>query len=220
MRKCSDGGPRLGLSIALLCAAAALCQDATDSFSSGRFKWQLGEPILSPAERPTDPCHAVKDPTIVRFEDRWHLFCTIRSQKRTHQIEYTSFKEWAHANTAPRHVLKVSTGYFCAPQVFYFRPHSKWYLLYQASEPSRNPSLQPAFSTSTNIADPSSWTKPALLYKAHPANVKAWIDFWIICDDLKAHLFFTSLDGKMWARRNQASRLSVWLELSNRGVGG
>jgi hypothetical protein len=25
-----------------------------------------------------------------------------------------------------------------------------------------------------------------------------WIDFWVICDATKAHLFFTSLDGQMW----------------------
>jgi hypothetical protein len=28
--------------------------------------------------------------------------------------------------------------------------------------------------------------------------VTAWLDFWVICDDARAHLFFTSLDGKMW----------------------
>src|SRR5439155_11540527 len=31
-----------------------------------------------------------------------------------------------------------------------------------------------------------------------PANVTAWIDFWVICDEARAHLFFTSNDGRMW----------------------
>ena len=31
-----------------------------------------------------------------------------------------------------------------------------------------------------------------------PANIQGWLDFWIICDDSKAHLFFTSLNGRMW----------------------
>src|SRR5262249_28197987 len=36
------------------------------------------------------------------------------------------------------------------------------------------------------------------LYPKHPDNVKEWIDFWVICDAKRAHLFFTSLDGHMW----------------------
>jgi hypothetical protein len=169
---------------------------------SESFRWNVGAPVLSPASRP-DRCYSVKDPTIVRFQNRWHLFCTIRSEKRTHQIEYLSFRDWADANKATRHVLTVSTGYFCAPQVFYFRPHEKWYLVYQANESSRKPSLQPVFSTSTNIAEPASWSAPQLMFKEHPANVKMWIDFWVICDESNAHLFFTSLDGRMWRSEAQ-----------------
>ena len=25
-----------------------------------------------------------------------------------------------------------------------------------------------------------------------------WLDFWVICDEQKAHLFYTSLDGRLW----------------------
>jgi hypothetical protein len=28
--------------------------------------------------------------------------------------------------------------------------------------------------------------------------VSGWLDFWVICDAERAHLFFTSLDGRMW----------------------
>src|SRR5439155_12001191 len=28
----------------------------------------------------------------------------------------------------------VTNGYFCAPQVFWFEPHAKWYMIYQASD--------------------------------------------------------------------------------------
>jgi hypothetical protein len=32
-----------------------------------------------------------------------------------------------------------------------------------------------------------------------PSNgIKSWIDFWVICDRSFAHLFFTTLDGRMW----------------------
>lgn len=186
--------------IAMACVslATALRPTIASPLEPSVFRWEVGDPILSPAERPDDPCRSVKDPSIVRFEDRWHLFCTIRSQKRTHQIEYLNFMTWQEAKTAPRHILKISDGYFCAPQVFFFRPHNKWYLIHQINEPTRKPSLQPAFSTTTNISEPLSWTKPSLLFKEHPTNVTAWIDFWVICDDSKAHLFFTSNNGLMW----------------------
>jgi hypothetical protein len=176
------------------------------AIQSGQFDWTVGPPVLSPADRPVDPCYSVKDPTVVRYNDRWHLFCTIRSQKRSHQIEYLSFGDWKDAAGAQRHVLTITDGYFCAPQVFYFTPHKKWYLIYQASDATRKPSLQPAFSTTNDIGDPTSWTKPVLLFKEHPDNVQMWIDFWVICDEEKAHLFFTSLDGKMWRAETPLDR--------------
>ncbi len=170
---------------------------AIEYLLAGRFQWKTGPPLVAPASRPSDPCHAIKDPTIVRYRGKWHLFHSIRSAERSHQIEYLSFADWKDADKSPRHVLKITDGYFCAPQVFYFAPHKKWYLLYQAFAQGRKPGLQPAFSTTTTIADPASWTKPVLLFKRSPP-VKMWIDFWIICDARNAHLFFTSLDGKMW----------------------
>jgi len=180
----------------LLCLGSASAD--TPSALSAEFKWTVGAPLLSPAARPDDPCDSVKDPTIVFHEGRWHLFTTIRSRKRSHQIEYLSFKDWPEASTAKRHVLTFNPGYFCAPQVFYFTPHKKWYLLHQMADASRKLSLQPAVSTSENIADPKSWSTAQMLFKTHPENVTAWIDFWIICDDAKAHLFFTGNNGLMW----------------------
>jgi hypothetical protein len=184
-------------------------EEAINRLLTGQFKWTVGAPLVSAANRPEDPCFSMKDPTIVRYNNRWHLFSTIRSPKRTHQIEYISFTDWKEANMAPRHILKVTDGYFCAPQVFYFAPHKKWYLIYQATDPARTVALQPAYSTTDNIADPTSWTSPNMLYAAHPDNVKMWIDFWVICDETRAHLFFTSLDGQMWRAETKLSDFPV-----------
>jgi hypothetical protein len=193
--------------LAGLAGAASPQADRDETWlKNGEFRWTVDAPVLAAADRPADPCYSVKDPTIVRYNDRWHLFCTIRSQKRTHQIEYLSFADWSEAAAAKRHILTITDGYFCAPQVFYFTPRRKWYLIYQATEPSRKPALQPAFSTTTDLSDPSSWTKPEFLFEKHPDNVAMWIDFWIICDDAKAHLFFTSLDGQMWRSETPLDR--------------
>jgi len=170
---------------------------AAFDFLAGRFSWTVGPPLVSPAVRPDDPCDSIKDPTVVFYKGRWHLFCTIRSKVRTHQIEYLSFSDWKNANAAQRHILTVSDGYFCAPEVFYFSPHKKWYLIYQAPNETKTGN-GPTYSTTANIEDPASWSKPSPFYQEKPKNVKGWIDFWVICDDAKAHLFFTSLDGQMW----------------------
>ena len=135
------------------------------------YHWKLSAPLIGPADRPADPCHAIKDPSVVFHDGKWHVFATIRSQKRTHQIEYLSFTDWSRADAAERHVLTLTDGYFCAPQVFYFTPHKKWYLVYQVSDPARTPQLQPAFSTTTDLADPKSWTKPTLLFDHDPEGV-------------------------------------------------
>ena len=192
----------IGLVMALPLAATTQPSFLAD----GRFQWRCGPPVQSQMVPTNDPCFSVKDPTVVRYNGRWHLFATIRSEKRTHQIEYSSFADWQDAATAERHILSFNPGYFCAPQVFYFTPHRKWYLLHQASDGSRPVALQPAFSTSERIDDPTAWSMPQLLYDEHPANVKGWIDFWIICDADKAHLFFTSNNGLMWRAETSLAR--------------
>lgn len=192
------------IALAAGCPLAATAQPS--ALADGHFQWGCGPPVQAAIERTNDPCFSVKDPTIVRYEYRWHLFTTIRSEKRTHQIEYSSFGDWKDAVAATRHLLSFNPGYFCAPQVFYFTSHRKWYLLHQASDPGRPVALQPAFATSENIDDPASWSAPQFLYDEHPANVKGWIDFWIICDAAKAHLFFTSNNGLMWRAETSFDR--------------
>lgn len=181
-----------------LLPAATRAADPPQPLLSPPYSWSLSPPLVSPADRPADPCHAVKDPSVVFHAGKWHLFATIRSRKRTHQIEYLSFADWAKADAAPRHVLVVTDGYFCAPQVFFFTPHNKWYLVYQVTDPARKPRLQPAFSTTTDLADPESWSKPTPMFATDPEGVRGWIDFWVICDGTHARLFFTSNDGRMW----------------------
>ena len=168
----------------------------------GRFSWRLGPPLVEPVQPEGDICYSVKDPSIVFYQERWHLFCTVRGQKRTHQIEYLSFQDWQEANRARRVRLQNHEGFFCAPEVFYFTPHKKWYLICQASDPSWDPKYGAAFATTENLADPASWSHLKPL-RARPADGKAGLDFWIICDDKHAHLFFTTLDGRLWREETQ-----------------
>ena len=134
--------PRVGITMVALVFICASAVCFGDDVLGGRFAWRCGPPLVEPVERPQDPCYSVKDPSIVFFKDRWHLFCTIRSRVRTHQIEYLTFPDWPEAKSAEHHVMKLSNGYFCAPQVFYFTPHRKWYMILQIMDPNA-----PAFAS-------------------------------------------------------------------------
>ena len=183
----------------------------TDRASGGlnnNLRWTCGLPILQPRPSNEEDWISVKDPSIVRYRNNWHLFCTVRGRKRTHAIVYLSFSEWKDASKAEFHLLQCSNGFFCAPQVFYFTPQQRWYLICQASDEKWSPTYQAAHSTSKDIADPASWT-PLRPLGAKPANDNSGLDFWVICDDVNAYLFFTTLDGHMWHEQTLLSNFPL-----------
>jgi len=119
----------------------------------GEFRWTYGPAVLEGRAMDGVEFVSVKDPSIVREGDKWHLFCTVRGPKRTHAIVYLNFREFSDANRTPRHILPCHTGYFCAPQVFYFTPHKKWYLICQAADEAwGEPAYRPAYSTTENVS--------------------------------------------------------------------
>lgn len=179
-------------------------------WESSDFRWTVSDPILAlDADRlppsPEHPWIAVKDPSIVRFEDRWHLFATLRKDKEGEgriRIGYTSFGEWDQAQAAQWSVLELTNDYHGAPQIFFFEPEGLWYLVYQAADSTRELPYGPCYSTNPRLDDPAGWTKPQPLYQV-PEGQNAGLDFWVICDSSRAYLFFTTLDGKM--RRAETS---------------
>jgi hypothetical protein len=183
-----------------------------DGLLAGRFRWEISDPLVRPVESADDTYYSVKDPSVVFHNGKWHLFCTVRGLNRSHQIEYLSFPDRASTGTAQRQILTMHQGFFCAPQVFYFAPHEKWYLICQASDDAWEPKYGAAYATTSDIADPDSWSKLRPL-GAKPADGKAGLDFWIICDDAKAHLFFTTLDGRMWREETSLANFPTgWSE--------
>jgi hypothetical protein len=177
---------------------------AITNLLAGRFQWTVSQPLLGPLQRPDALTYAIKDPSIVFHEGRWHLFCSVRSSKLYAQMEYLTFEDLKDPQPSKREILKVHSGHCGAPQVFYFRPHQRWYLICQASGDSWTPNDIAAYSTSTNINDPESW-RPLAPLEQQWADGKRGLDFWVICDDAKAHLFFTTLDGRMWREETSLS---------------
>jgi hypothetical protein len=161
------------------------------------FEWTSSEPLVKPpADAPQ--IFGVKDPTIVFHDGRYHVFMTTAG-KSGWGIAYTSFATWDEAPTAPIVMLDkspIGPGYRAAPQVYYFAPQKLWYLIFQGGDP--------LYSTTTNLADPMSWTPPKPFYPTIPQSVKdekgnaSWLDFWNICDDKKCHLFFTNDNGSFF----------------------
>ena len=161
--------------------------------------WEYTAPLIAPENRDSNPSRAQKDPTVVFYGGKWHVFMTVKLPGRS-AIEYCSFKKWEDADRSERTILKVSNSdYYCAPQVFYFAPHKKWYLIYQMGVPGAS-KMWVAYSTTANIADPHSWTQamPMLDGRENDPREVGGLDYWIICDNQRAYLFLTSLNGKMW----------------------
>ncbi|MDH5513913.1 MAG: non-reducing end alpha-L-arabinofuranosidase family hydrolase [Gammaproteobacteria bacterium] len=174
----------------------SIAQD--DNFKAPSM-WYYTAPLITPEDRETDRSYAQKDPSVVFHQGEWHIFMTIKLKDAT-RLEYISFKRWEDADTAQRTVLRLAdTQYYAAPQVFFFAPHKKWYLIYQVFIPGKK-HLHVSFSTTTDISDPNSWTQAQSIFRkdAEDLRPQGGLDFWVICDQKRAYLFFTSLDGKLW----------------------
>lgn len=197
-----------------LAAPAVGAAEAWKAFEDGRFAWTASAPLIDigPGRDAPDPHVSVKDPTFAFYEGRWHLFATLRMKSGKVDMVYMNFDDWVRAGQAPRQVLGWHDEYYCAPQVFYFTPHRKWYLVYQLADKTRQPPFGPCYSTTDNLADPKSWTRHQAMVTNAPPNPK-WLDFWVICDARKAHLFYTSLDGRMWRRETPLASFPLgWSE--------
>lgn len=156
-----------------------------------RFAWRSSPPVITPRA----DLYAVKDPSIVFANGRYHVFMTTAGPNGW-GLAYTSFASWADAPAAtlvPLDKSPMGPGYRAAPQVFYFAPQKLWYLVYQGGDP--------LYSTTGDIDDPLSWSAPKPFFPSPPDIVKnakgnpIWLDFWTICNDRKCYLFFTDDHG-------------------------
>lgn len=186
------------VTILLLCVSCTVLAQEKSPLPE-LLAWKQSPPLVSARAVDGWPWHSVKDPTVVFDQGKWHLFATVRGSDRSHAIVYMNFADWKDANDAPRRILPMHDGYFCAPQVFWYEPQACWYLICQASDEAWGEKpFRPAYSTTKDISDPDSWTPLKPMYEDRPGNIPGWIDFWVICDEEAAHLFFTANNGQMW----------------------
>ena len=158
--------------------------------------WSITNPVFEKSKPGSFDELSVKDPSIVFYENSWHLFYTARGNNE-YTTGYVSAKELKDLNTAPRFELKQIRGktrYGCAPQVFYFEPQKKWYLIYQ----NRDSNYQPVFSSNREITKPELWTPYKNLIQKD-SNGK-WIDFWVMADKKIVYLFYTEAHSGVMVR--------------------
>jgi endo-1,4-beta-xylanase len=165
------------------------------------FAWSTGGPVLSPASDAKHSVVAVKDPSIVYFNGKYHMFVSTVDAKGAYSMAYVNFPDWGHTADATFAYLDQTptlVGYHTSPEIFFFAPQNKWYLVFQSG--------QPQYSTNDDIENPAGWTKPTNFYVTEPAIVTqtagasgGWLDFWVICDDTNCYLFFTDDNGH-WYR--------------------
>ena len=164
------------------------------------LKWKSSGVLVSPISDETHTIVSVKDPTIVRYNDLWHIYATAYSTSaKTWSMVYLNFKDWSDSPKAKLTYIDVNLnlrGYHCAPNLFYFRPHKKWYLVFQ--------SQQPQYCTTDDLSKPETWTKPQNFFETKPASApRLWIDYWVICDDTHAYLYFTGDNGCVYRSRTR-----------------
>lgn len=162
------------------------------------FQWSSTAPLILPKSDAAHPVVALKDPSVVHANGKYHVFMTTAGRQGW-GLAYTSFRTWREAPAAPVTFLDrsgIGPGYRAAPQVFFFAPQKRWYMVFQGGDP--------LYSTTMTIDDPLSWSAPKPFFATVPDTVKGsdgkpvWLDFWVICDTGRCHLFNTGDNGRLY----------------------
>ncbi|KAF2259250.1 glycosyl hydrolase family 62 protein [Lojkania enalia] len=161
------------------------------------FKWESTGILVGP---PNDSrkLAALKDPSIVYYEGKYHVFVST-VDSGGYNLAYLSFTDFDEAKDAPLYYLDqsaIGTGYRAAPQVFYFEPQKLWYLVFQNGNAG--------YSTNKNISDPTGWSSIKNFYSSMPSIISEhigdgyWLDMWVICDAEECHLFSSDDMGQLY----------------------
>jgi endo-1,4-beta-xylanase len=169
-----------------------------------RFAWASSGPLILPKSDAGHDLVALKDPTVVRYGDRWNVYATSVGRGGIYGMVYLSFADWSEAPAASIYYMDQTPGfktYVAAPQLFYFTPQKKWYLIFQSGPPM--------YATADDPGDPTKWTEPAPMFAKTPAIVEkngGWLDFWVICDSQLCHLFFSNDHGRWYQSKTPIAK--------------
>jgi len=156
---------------------------------------------MSPKSDSTHNIIAVKDPSVVFFNNRWYVLMSTVDSNGNYGMAQASFTDWSQAASAPLYYLDQSPiggGYKTAPMVFYFAPQKLWYLTYQTGG-------NIGYSTNPDISNPAGWSAPHNFYSnGEPSIIQQnigsgyWVDSWVICDSANCYLFSADDNGHIY----------------------
>ncbi|GAA2630400.1 non-reducing end alpha-L-arabinofuranosidase family hydrolase [Streptomyces vastus] len=164
----------------------------------GSYSWSSSGPLISPKPDATHNIAGIKDPTVVRYNGKYHVFASTASSSG-YNLVYLNFNDWSQAGSATHHYLDrtaIGSGYRAAPQVFYNAPQRLWYLVYQTGNAS--------YSTNPDISNPNGWSAPRNFYSSMPDIIRQnignghWVDMWVICDSANCYLFSSDDNGHLY----------------------
>lgn len=162
------------------------------------FSWQSSGVLISPKPDAAHNIIAVKDPSVVYYDGKWHVFASTVDASGNYGMEYLSFTDWSQACFATPYYLDqtaIGAGYKTAPMVFYFAPQKLWYLVYQTGNNA-------GYSTNPDITNPAGWSATKYFYTSEPAiiqqNSSGWVDMWVICDTANCYLFSAADNGRIY----------------------
>ncbi|PUA29918.1 MAG: alpha-L-arabinofuranosidase [Cellvibrio sp. 79] len=148
------------------------------------LKWTSTGPLISPKN---SGWVSIKDPSVVKYNGTYHVYATYYDT--AYKSMYTSFTDWNSAQQSAHISMNGSrVGNAVAPQVFYFRPHNKWYLITQ---------WPGTYATTDDIRNPN-WTAKQKLLQGEPNGA---LDFWVICNDTHCYLYFSRDDGVLYVSK-------------------
>jgi endo-1,4-beta-xylanase len=199
----------LAVGVALLASVALspVGAEATTGLPSS-FRWESSGQLIAPQSDATHSIVSIKDPSIVFFKGRWNVYASVANAAGNYSMVYTSFHSWSRAGAAPQFYLdtnpNIGTGYRAAPQVFFFAPQHRWYLVYQTGAGG-------SFSTTSDPTRPDTWSAPRNFYAAMPDIIRQnigkgfWVDFWVICDSVNCFLFSSDDNGHLYRSQTTAT---------------
>ncbi|MEN0038508.1 MAG: non-reducing end alpha-L-arabinofuranosidase family hydrolase [Cellvibrio sp.] len=148
------------------------------------LKWTSTGPLISPKN---SGWVSIKDPSVVKYNGTYHVYATYYDT--AYKSMYTSFTDWNNAQQSAHISMNGSrVGNAVAPQVFFFRPHNKWYLITQ---------WPGTYATTDDIRNPN-WSAKQRLLQGEPTNS---LDFWVICNDTHCYLYFSRDDGVLYVSK-------------------
>ena len=201
----------LAVTVAAFPFAPATNEDIATSLSTRQsgtlpksFQWSSSNILVSP-KNDGRGVKNIKDPSIVYYNGRYHVFASIYTTG--YSLIYFSFTDFAQANSALFSYLDSTAtgkGYRAAPQVLYHSSQKLWYLVYQNGNA--------AYSTNSDISNPAGWSAPRNFFTAQPDIIKRnigngnWVDMWVICDSADCHLFSSDDKGHLYRSSTTASQ--------------